>query len=182
VLARIHSTPPGGCPWARSRRASSIARPAGGCAPRRGADWSVFSLAGGPRHPGCAVVDRSRRCCSRPGVGIGMHGVVTRREVVAMPQSLRRAKPPFPMANRKTGESRFAEKCASGSAFDFAYAQRLRAFLPREGFPHACTPKTVSSTRRQYASMTFVLSADSPRVICISGPNLESVAVRLTII
>src|SRR5260370_30198396 len=63
-----------------------------------------------------------------------------------------------------------------------AYAQRLRAFLPREGFPHACTPNTVSSTRRQYASATFVFSADSPLVICISGPNPESVAVRLTII
>ena len=63
-----------------------------------------------------------------------------------------------------------------------AYAQPLRAFLPREGFPHASTPKTVSSTRRQYASVTFEFSADSPLVICISGPNPESVAVRLTII
>jgi hypothetical protein len=64
----------------------------------------------------------------------------------------------------------------------FDYAERLRACLPRKGFPRACTPKTVSSTRRQYASMTLVFSADIPLVICISGPNPESVAVRLTII
>jgi hypothetical protein len=62
------------------------------------------------------------------------------------------------------------------------YAQHFRAFLPREAVSHACTPKTVSSTRRQYASITFVFSADSPLVTCISGPNPESVAVRLTII
>ena len=47
--------------------------------------------------------------------------------------------------------------------------------------PRADFPKTVSSTRRQYASMTFAFSADSPLVTCISGPNPESVAVRLTI-
>jgi hypothetical protein len=41
--------------------------------------------------------------------------------------------------------------------------------------------KTVSSTRRQYASTTFGFSDDSPLVTCISGPNSESVAVRLTI-
>ena len=60
-------------------------------------------------------------------------------------------------------------------------AQRLLASLTRAGFPRACFPKTVSSTRPQYASMTFVFSADSPLVTCISGPSPESVAVRLTI-
>jgi len=62
-----------------------------------------------------------------------------------------------------------------------ACGQRLPASLTRAGFPRACFPKTVSSTRPQYASMTFVFSADSPLVTCISGPSPESVAVRLTI-
>ena len=62
-----------------------------------------------------------------------------------------------------------------------ACAQRLLASLTRAGFPRACFPKTVSSTRLQYASMIFAFSADSPLVTCISGPNPESVAVRLTI-
>jgi|SRR5580704_9490263 hypothetical protein len=43
-------------------------------------------------------------------------------------------------------------------------------------------PKTISSTRRQYASITFGFSEDTLLVTCISGPNSESVAVRLTII
>ena len=60
-------------------------------------------------------------------------------------------------------------------------AQRLLASLTQAGFPRACLPKTVSSTRCQYASMTFAFSADIPPVTCISGPNPESVAVRLTI-
>ncbi len=64
---------------------------------------------------------------------------------------------------------------------DSACAQRLLASLTRAGFPRASFPKTVSSTRRQYASMTFASSADIPPVTCISGPNPESVAVRLTI-
>ena len=42
--------------------------------------------------------------------------------------------------------------------------------------------RSVSSTRRQYASITFGFPEDSPLVICISGPNPDSVAVRLTII
>jgi hypothetical protein len=62
-----------------------------------------------------------------------------------------------------------------------ACAQRLLASSTRAAFARACLPKTVSSTRRQYASMTFAFSADSPLVTCISGPNPESVAVRLTI-
>jgi hypothetical protein len=55
------------------------------------------------------------------------------------------------------------------------------ASLARADFPRPTFPKTVSSTRAQYASMTFAFSADSPLVTCISGPNPESVAVRLTI-
>jgi hypothetical protein len=57
----------------------------------------------------------------------------------------------------------------------------LSTYLVRAGFARACFPKTVSSTRRQYASMTFAFSTDSPLVTRISGPNPESVAVRLTI-
>src|SRR5258708_37833788 len=56
--------------------------------------------------------------------------------------------------------------------------QRLCAFPTR----FDSLPKTILSTRRQYASTTFGFSEDSPLVTCISGPNSESVAVRLTII
>ena len=62
------------------------------------------------------------------------------------------------------------------------HAQRSRFFACREDRASARTPKTVASTRRQYASVTLVSCADNPLVIFISGPNPESVAVRLTII
>jgi len=45
-----------------------------------------------------------------------------------------------------------------------------------------CLPNTISSTRLQKDSATFGSSEDSPLVTRISGPNAESVAVRLTII
>ena len=129
----------------------------------------------GPRHPDCAVAAMlfppwRRHWCARsssPSRG---------RRYASEPLSLYAAL--FPSPTTRPGKA--APPKSDG--LDFAYAQRLRAFLPREGFPHACIPKTVSSTRRQYASMTLVFSADSPLVICISGPNPESVAVRLTII
>src|ERR1700730_1767847 len=60
------------------------------------------------------------------------------------------------------------------------HLQRLYACPPRSRL--GSFPKTVSSTSRQYAATTFVSSDDSPLVTCISGPNSESVAVRLTII
>jgi len=61
---------------------------------------------------------------------------------------------------------------------DWGTPQRLRAFPTRfDSFP-----KTISSTRRQYASAIFGSADESPLVTCISGPNSESVAVRLTII
>jgi hypothetical protein len=52
----------------------------------------------------------------------------------------------------------------------------------RDLCPPGWAPKTVLSTRLQYASITFGSPQDSPLVICISGPNPDSVAVRLTII
>lgn len=63
-----------------------------------------------------------------------------------------------------------------------ACVQRFRASPTRVDAPPADVPKTVSSTRRQYASTTLVSLADSPLVACISGPKPDSVAVRLTII
>ena len=59
------------------------------------------------------------------------------------------------------------------------HLQRFWAFPPRSRF--GCFPKTVSSTRRQYAATTFGSSDVNPLVTRISGPNSESVAVRLTI-
>ena len=56
---------------------------------------------------------------------------------------------------------------------------RLRTFPSPS--PFGSSPKTISSTRRQNAAITFGSSEDSPLVICISGPNSESVALRLTI-
>jgi hypothetical protein len=74
-------------------------------------------------------------------------------------------------------------ECAAKSPFGPRRAtkrfQRVRA---RARPVFGSCPKTVSSTRRQYASTTLVSSDDSPLVTCISGPNSESVAVRLTII
>src|SRR6476620_3973646 len=68
--------------------------------------------------------------------------------------------------------------CILRLELDPAHVQRFRTSPPRSDFPHACVPKTISSTRRQYASTTFVSLADSPLVTRISGPNPESVAVR----
>ena len=45
------------------------------------------------------------------------------------------------------------------------YARRFRALLPPEGFPHGGAAKSVSFTRRQYASTTFAFSADNPLAI-----------------
>src|SRR3954451_1500666 len=66
-------------------------------------------------------------------------------------------------------------------ASGYAGAQRLPASLIRAGSSWASLPKTVSSTRRQYASTTLGLFADNALVTCISGPNPASVVVRLTI-
>lgn len=64
---------------------------------------------------------------------------------------------------------------------DSAAMTCLRPYFGRASFPAEGLPKTVSSTRCQYASMIFGLSADNPLVAFISGPNPESVALRLTI-
>jgi hypothetical protein len=105
------------------------------------------------------------------------------------PGQLRAPRPPLPSVQlkgiRRSDQDfwcgRFVGCCLFPGRPNSACVQRLLASLTRASFPPVCFPKTVSSTRRQYASMTFAFSADSPLVTRISGPNPESVAVRLTI-
>jgi len=124
---------------------------------------------------GIYPIDPRARCsASRRGIPGATSTRDTRRG--ALQNEGARSALPNPTGAIGTGRVREAIGFAG-----LACAQRLLASLTSAGFPRACFPKTVSSTRPQYASMTFVFSADSPLVTCISGPNAESVAVRLTI-
>jgi YD repeat-containing protein len=81
------------------------------------------------------------------------------------------------------GKSASEVKCAAKSPLaPSGKRTRLQRVLALARSVFGSCPKTVSSTRRQYASTTFASSDDSPLVTCISGPNSESAAVRLTII
>ena len=75
----------------RGRDLVALARTAGESTPRTGS--SPVDLQPRGRAQDTLIV-QLRRCCSRPGVGIGVHGVVAPHEV-AMPKSLCRFKPPF---------------------------------------------------------------------------------------
>ena len=149
VLARIHSTPPGDAAGAISSR--SPEPPANPLLDGKQTGRSSASRAGQD-----TLVVQSRRCCSRPGVGIGVHGVVAPHEVVAMPQSLCRSKPPFfhgqpqdrgkPLRRKVMALTLPMLSASVPSCLEKDF--RIHAFQKPSRRPDASTPRLLSYSRR----------------------------------